>query len=196
MSLPPFDDVLEALQIRPPITWQLSALQGWIVLTQLQLALRHPHNTGASAQLVRELAQALQDAVAPDGALAALAAAGWDPAQDVPAPGTVCTHCHGTGEDRDEAEGYVRSCQWCGGLGREEHPPPTPLQLTITPTDQLTEMSGAAMRVWDGRTADGVRCVVFVHRLAVPDGEETAAFERALQEQLPPGRVVPLRQIV
>jgi hypothetical protein len=70
------------------------------------------------------------------------------------------------------------------------------MKITITSTDKLTIMDGAPVRVWDGMTENGVPCKVFVHRLAVHRDCDTADFERELQEQLPPGRRVPLSMIL
>ena len=70
------------------------------------------------------------------------------------------------------------------------------LEIQITATDQITELDGVPCRVWSGVTARGVRCTLFVHRLAVHPDEDTAQFDAELREQLPPGRVVPLSQIL
>jgi hypothetical protein len=78
------------------------------------------------------------------------------------------------------------------------HPPvgPTPsLEIRILPTDQLTPLDGALCRVWQGTTDAGVPCLVFVHHVAVAEGQDSAAFERTLQAEVPPGRVVDLRQV-
>jgi hypothetical protein len=76
-------------------------------------------------------------------------------------------------------------------------PGPAPrLAIRIQPTDQLTGIEGVLCRVWQGMTDEGVPCVVFVRRVAVAEGEDSAAFEAALQAQLPPGRVVDLRTVL
>lgn len=73
---------------------------------------------------------------------------------------------------------------------------PNPLSITITPTGDLTALDGVPCRLWEGVTADGVRCKVFVHRVAVHKDEDAGAFDRALTEQLPPGRFIPLTKIL
>lgn len=70
------------------------------------------------------------------------------------------------------------------------------LKLTITATDQLTRMDGVPVRLWEGMTEDGVKCKVFVHRVAVHESEDASAFEARLAEQLPPGRHLPLSMIL
>lgn len=54
----------------------------WTILGQLQLALRHPMNTGPSAERTRRLALEVQAKIAPSGARKALADLGWDPRYD------------------------------------------------------------------------------------------------------------------
>jgi hypothetical protein len=68
--------------------------------------------------------------------------------------------------------------------------------ITITPTDKLTTLDGVPCRLWEGETSAGVRCKVFVHRVAVRGDLDAAEFERELAEQVPPGRHVPLSAIL
>jgi hypothetical protein len=70
------------------------------------------------------------------------------------------------------------------------------MKMTIEATDQITDLAGVSCRVWKGTTQDGVGCLVFVHRIAVDRGADASEFDRALMEQLPPGRVVDLRQVL
>jgi hypothetical protein len=70
------------------------------------------------------------------------------------------------------------------------------MKITITATDQITKIDGVLVRVWDGITEGGVACKVLVHRLVVAPGANAAEFERALQEELPPGRVIDLRYVL
>lgn len=62
-----------------PITLLLSKLQAWALLSQLQLALRHPENKGATADIGRHFAEVIQKQVAVTPALAEVAKRGWDP---------------------------------------------------------------------------------------------------------------------
>lgn len=72
----------------------------------------------------------------------------------------------------------------------------TDMRLTIDSTDQVTEINGAKARVWRGKSERGVECLCFMTCIAVADDSDHSEFERELKEQLPPGRVVPLRNIV
>lgn len=70
------------------------------------------------------------------------------------------------------------------------------MELQIKATDQITTLDGVPVRVWEGHTASGIPCKVFIHRIAVHKDEDAAEFDRELREQLPPGRVVPLAMIL
>jgi hypothetical protein len=85
------DDTLLALYVAlrdldadpHPVPLTLAPLDAWILLTQLQLALRHPGNQGQAAARTRAIAAQLEAAVASAEPLRTLAAQGWDPAYDV-----------------------------------------------------------------------------------------------------------------
>jgi len=70
------------------------------------------------------------------------------------------------------------------------------MKIQIEATDQLTDIDGVPVRVWEGITENGVRCKVFVHRIAVNKAYDLGPFERELAEQMPPGRHVDLRHIL
>jgi len=70
------------------------------------------------------------------------------------------------------------------------------MKITITATGVMTTMDGVPVRVWRGTTADGVDCIVFVHRIAVAKDEDASSFERDLVEQLPPAEMIPLRKVL
>lgn len=70
------------------------------------------------------------------------------------------------------------------------------MHLQIESTDQITDLDGVPARVWQGVTANGIPCLVFVHRVAVQRDQDATDFERELGEQLPPGRVVPLSAVI
>lgn len=66
------------------------------------------------------------------------------------------------------------------------------MEIQISSTDKLVHLDGVPVRVWEGVTADGTPCFVFVHRIAVRSGADCAEFERQLREQLPPLVLAPL----
>ena len=70
------------------------------------------------------------------------------------------------------------------------------MKITITSTEKLTTVDGVRVRVWDGITERGSKCIVFVHLIAVANAEPSAEFDRELAEQLPPGQVFDLRKIL
>lgn len=70
------------------------------------------------------------------------------------------------------------------------------MKITMEATDKITDLDGVKVRVWEGTTERGVKCHVFVHRIAVATDDDTAQFEQELQEAMPPGQVVSLRQIL
>jgi len=55
----------------------LRPMDCWIILSQLQLALRHPENTGLTAIRARSLALQFQEIIANKGALKQMAELGW-----------------------------------------------------------------------------------------------------------------------
>lgn len=55
----------------------LTPLEAWVVLGNLQLALRHPENNQMTAEIARNVAKRLQTLVASEGALAEVARMGW-----------------------------------------------------------------------------------------------------------------------
>lgn len=64
------------------ITFALTHVEAFCVLAQLQLAARHPHNTGPGAEIARRFAELLQQEISTTPALAELARRGWDPEHD------------------------------------------------------------------------------------------------------------------
>ena len=70
------------------------------------------------------------------------------------------------------------------------------MKISIEATDKLTTIDGVPVRLWEGVTENGVKCKVFVHRIAVHKSEDLEQFEQELVEQLPLGRYVDLRHIL
>jgi predicted membrane-bound spermidine synthase len=67
----------------PRIQVELSPLTSWLLLSTIQLALRHPNFPETTRQYVEPFARELQQRVAPSGALAIVAERGWNPDFDV-----------------------------------------------------------------------------------------------------------------
>lgn len=80
-------DDLASLRDEPPIHLEVNRLSAWMLMAQLQLALRHPENDGPCADAARDFAVSLQKAVAMTPTLRAVAERGWDPNYDLPAGG-------------------------------------------------------------------------------------------------------------
>lgn len=45
------------------------------------------------------------------------------------------------------------------------------MRLTIESTDEIKELDGVPVRVWEGVTDDGGVCFVLVHRIVVPTAD-------------------------
>ena len=80
----PLDELLQAaalelreLDTREPILIELRPLQAWALLGNLQLALGHARNTGATARVGRQIARLLEREVATTPALKEIARRGW-----------------------------------------------------------------------------------------------------------------------
>jgi len=105
-----------------PIVLELSKALAWILMAQLQLALRHPANTGATALQARGLAERLQQLVAGDSPILLLVAEkGWRPALDedpTDPQWAVQTLAHVLDHLRAHArEGCKRCTAWVRGHG-------------------------------------------------------------------------------
>lgn len=70
------------------------------------------------------------------------------------------------------------------------------MKIAIESTPIITHLDGVPCRVWEGVTESGTPCKVFVHRVAVHNADNAQQFERELQEQLQPGIVIPLRNVL
>lgn len=70
------------------------------------------------------------------------------------------------------------------------------MQIAIQATEHLTDIEGVPVRLWHGTTKAGVKCLVFVHRIAVHESENAEEFARTLQEQMPAPVAIPLRNIL
>jgi hypothetical protein len=68
----------DACASHPGVVLKLSFAEAWAIFSDLQLSLKHPENTGPTADMVRGLAIKLQKALAPEGtALHRVAENGW-----------------------------------------------------------------------------------------------------------------------
>jgi hypothetical protein len=65
-----------------PIILQLTPQEAWAVLCNIQLAARHPRNTGITRILGQAVAHRIQSAVATTPALKEIAERGWHPQFD------------------------------------------------------------------------------------------------------------------
>jgi hypothetical protein len=69
------------------------------------------------------------------------------------------------------------------------------MKVTLESTDKIVELvlaNGTAVpaRIWEGTTANGVRCHAYVTRIAVHDHDNAAEFERDLLEQRRPSAAI------
>lgn len=72
--------------------------------------------------------------------------------------------------------------------------------ITIESTTEIVTANDIECRVWEGRTASGVKVQCLIPRIAVSNSDDQSQFERELQEcQLPSSaevRAFPLRMIL
>lgn len=60
------------------------------------------------------------------------------------------------------------------------------MQIQIESTPEITTLNGVPCRRWQGVTAAGVKCEVYVARISTPGDQDLAEFERDLLQQDPP----------
>ena len=70
------------------------------------------------------------------------------------------------------------------------------MEIKMQATEIITTIEGVPVRLWEGETEEGTKCKVFVHRILVHENEDASQFERELEEQMPPGQVFSLRDIL
>jgi hypothetical protein len=70
------------------------------------------------------------------------------------------------------------------------------LKITIESTDITTRLDGVPVRLWEGTTDQGVRCKVFIHRIAIANEADAMEFDEDLARQLPPAKFIPLTDIL
>lgn len=66
-----------ALTQREPVYLELTPLEAWCVMAQLQLACKHPQNIGAARVVAEAVARSLQADLANSPELMAIAELGW-----------------------------------------------------------------------------------------------------------------------
>lgn len=73
------------------------------------------------------------------------------------------------------------------------------MRITIESTTKIVTLNGMEMRIWEGRTDSGIPCHCYIPRIAVDREEDSAEFERDLQEHRPPSpeiESIPLRMVI
>lgn len=73
-----FDDLIR----QGPVEIGFSALELWIIFSQIQLSIKHPENNGPGRDLAVKIAKRIQEKIASTGALSEVAKRGWDPNYD------------------------------------------------------------------------------------------------------------------
>lgn len=70
------------------------------------------------------------------------------------------------------------------------------MNIMITSTEKLTHIDGVPVRIWEGVTERGTKCIVAIHRIIVDKKENQSELEDELKDKLPPGVVYPLHKIL
>lgn len=78
-----FTEEMRALESEEPIPLDIDRLAIVTIISQIQLALRHPGNNGQSAEDAKEICRQLQTAFEPDSAIAQVIEIGWNPLFDM-----------------------------------------------------------------------------------------------------------------
>ena len=71
--------------------------------------------------------------------------------------------------------------------------------MTIESTTRVVNADGIDCRIWEGVTEHGVKVQVLIPRIAVANGQDTAQFDRELQQHRAPSAEVqafPMRMIL
>lgn len=84
IEIPNFNRIKFVLSNIPPIQLEIDAVQALTIVSQIQLALRHPENQNDSSAIARSLAQQVGGLLSQfDPELAKLIEAGWNPERDL-----------------------------------------------------------------------------------------------------------------
>lgn len=73
------------------------------------------------------------------------------------------------------------------------------MTVTLHSTEKIVHLNDIPARVWEGVTANGVKCHAFITRIAVHKDDDAREFEKELQEHTPPSadiKNIPLRLII
>ena len=74
------------------------------------------------------------------------------------------------------------------------------MTITLSSTTKIVEINGAPARIWEGETADGIKCHAFITRIAAHQDQDLSQFEAELKEHRPLSPelegVYPLRMIL
>lgn len=70
------------------------------------------------------------------------------------------------------------------------------MKITIEPTNKLTILNGQSVRVWRGKTDQGVHCEVFVAAVGASTYQDLTEFDEALEEIPAPAEMVPLWNVL
>lgn len=63
------------------------------------------------------------------------------------------------------------------------------MKLTLESTTRMVEVDGVKGRVWEGRSAEGVRCYAVITRIMVLEQDDFSVFQRELDECKAPSDV-------
>lgn len=84
MQPPNFNRIGQLLDQAQPLEMAIMPFRAFVLVAQLQLALRHPDNQGSSAEIARDIATRLQTLLGQiDPAIAEALEQGWNPEFDV-----------------------------------------------------------------------------------------------------------------
>jgi hypothetical protein len=97
-------------------------------------------------------------------------------------------------EDHPEGMGADHRDQRQGDIVRRNG-----MIITIESTEKIVTLNGVTARIWEGKTQKGIPIHCYITRIAVSKEEDSAEFDKDLQEHRAPSEEVqgiPLRMIL
>lgn len=73
------------------------------------------------------------------------------------------------------------------------------MRVTLESTTKKVRLNGVPARIWEGKTDSGIPCHAYITRIAVERDQDSAEFDRELEEHKSPSLeilAIPLRLVI